>query len=608
MNSEAAIFPIDYTSASVRTLSWRGPRVVRFSLGVLCSWVALAVPLRAQATRDCDSDSVHTHAGAEARRISSIAVQSAAPARLLGGIAASLHVTTKERIVRSRLLVSVGDLFDASRVSESVRQLRNLRYLADADITVRCDGHGGVALTVTTRDAWSMWPRFALRSQARASAGLEETNLMGTGRTVRLRIRSDAGQLGLGVGLSDPTLFNDRTVGTVSHDTFRHGSGWRASLSSLDRGVFAPWTSEMAVQQTVRQTIGRTAPQSPSDSVRRAFANVMIARRVSFSSAGATYVMLGAEAERVALGAGPELPIIGPASVRRTIVAADFGVHRRSGQFANARWLLASAFDTAGRERARAEVPLGVEYEGVAGYGRDFYSHQPVTHVDAWVGRQWSLGRQNDAASHSTMPAAILSTDAWAAGYLTRGFTDWRAGSVRTAIGVVTPARRGLWTAQISAERLSQPDPDVRGIALTDPVLRAVPNSGRLAETAATGSLERTLRVRQLARGYALNLALFGAGSMRWDTAIGTRSADVSRGDELVSKEPLLAERLWIASVGVGIRLVPALFGRPTIGLEVGIPILHASGISGRPYIGVSIVPPFGSERHRQRRAFSDIP
>jgi hypothetical protein len=43
--------------------------------------------------------------------------------------------------------------------------------------------------------------------------------------------------------------------------------------------------------------------------------------------------------------------------------------------------------------------------------------------------------------------------------------------------------------------------------------------------------------------------------------------------------------------LGAGLRLAPWHSPRATLRLDVGVPVLHTSGVRGRPYVALSIVP-----------------
>ncbi len=538
---------------------------------------------------------------AAGRRITAIRVATAAPDRLPGGMRPPLHVTTRPEAVRSRLLFAVGQRIDTARVAESLRQLQSVSYLLDVRITAACDSAGGAALLVSTRDAWSIRPEFSVRGGQRATVGVAETNLFGTGRAARLYVRSDQGQLGVGAAYTDPTLFGGHALAAVRRDAYQDGRGWDAMLRTWDAGVFAPWGAGVAVQQSSRASVRRSTYTAPGDTVRRATVLALVSRRLTFTDRGATFLRVGAEAERTALAAGPQLPIVGPPTVRRTFAGVDLGAARRTARYVTAPWLLPAGSEPLRLGLTRPEVPLGFEAEALVSVGRDFTAHAAATHFDLWTGRIVPLGR----LSLNGPPRVLLSADVWASGYHPLGTGgEWNAGTLRASLGAVAPARHGLWSARVSVEHLADPDPDVRSLALVDPVQRAVPAAGRLAESALTGSIERSQHLFGLTRSYVLDAALFGAGSVRWEGA--TPRATDARAHSALGAERVAelagAERLYVGSIGAGLRLTPTHFGPATIRLDVGIPVVHSRTLGSRPFFGVSITPAFGIGRHRDGR------
>jgi hypothetical protein len=65
-----------------------------------------------------------------------------------------LHVTTRERYIRSLLLFKVGDPLDPEVIAESERLLRSTGYLTPVTITVR-EAPGGAEVVVHTHDQWT---------------------------------------------------------------------------------------------------------------------------------------------------------------------------------------------------------------------------------------------------------------------------------------------------------------------------------------------------------------------------------------------------------------------------------------------------------------------
>jgi hypothetical protein len=331
---------------------------------------------------------------------------------------------------------------------------------------------------------------------------------------------------------------------------------------------------------------------------------VLLAQRVRLSSSGGTFVQLGVEGERTVLAANSTVPLIGPASVRRSFVGVDVGLARHTLLYAGVPWL---SPPTAKRDPMLAnafEVPLGWTADGLVGFGRDFASRQPAAHVDLWAGRVWALG----TAADTHAPRALVVSDVWASGFrsLGRSSSDWSAGSLRTSFALALPASRGLWTARVSAERLLDPDPDSRSLAMSDPLLRAVPAASRLAESAISGVVDRSRHLVDFPGGYVLGASLFAAGSMRWNPAVRAQlAAPLIPGTGFGASPSVLqggvssAERLYVGSLGAGILLTPRRFGRSTIRLDVGYPVFRSSEVASRPYISLSIVPALGLGRQR---------
>jgi len=563
-----------------------------------------AAAIGAQSTAGCPAGATRAVESVSGRRISAVHIVTQGPPGLPGGFGTALHVTTRDATVRSGLLFAPGDSVDTLRVAESVRQLRRLRYLAGASVTVSCDSAGGVVVGVVTRDSWSMKPRLSAGAAGGAVAGLEEANLVGTGRAGRIYARSDRGQLGVGAAYSDPTILGGRLLGTISRDAYGDGGAWNATLRTRDAGVFEDWGFIAMARQSARQSVRLSAEAAPGDTVRRASLSLLVRRRLPSASTSATFLLAGVDAERSMLVSGAALPLAGPPSVRRTFAGIDVGLARRAGQFDVVPWLLPSAGDQ-GAHLAPAELPTGIEGEGVVALGRDFAAGRPAGRADLWVGRIWRLGRVDARGdeSESPIPRALLSSDVWASGYHPlAGGGGWSAGAIRGSLALVTPARRGLWLAQLSGERLVDPDPDVRSLVMVNRAQYALPPGSRLAEVAVSGSLERTVQLLGARRGLVLDGAVFAAAAAWRDVAAPRSPADSATGFSAAGDDPQSTtgiERLHVGSLGVGLRLTPTRFGRSTFGIDLAFPVVRSAQVRGRPYVAISIRPAFGLGRGR---------
>jgi hypothetical protein len=100
----------------------------------------------------------------------------------------SIHVTTKEWLIRSYLQFEAGQPFDSAEVAESERRLRAKRLFRELSMdSVRLED-GRLAVRVETQDGWSLKPKFALSvastGEWTGTLGVNEINLLGTGNQV----------------------------------------------------------------------------------------------------------------------------------------------------------------------------------------------------------------------------------------------------------------------------------------------------------------------------------------------------------------------------------------------------------------------------------------
>jgi len=96
----------------------------------------------------------------------------------------SIHVVTRENVIRDELLFEVGDAFDETVFRETARNLRRREIFKRVDIdTTRIDGK--FAVIVDTQDGQSLKPNFSFSIATDGTwtgrLGVTESNLLGTG-------------------------------------------------------------------------------------------------------------------------------------------------------------------------------------------------------------------------------------------------------------------------------------------------------------------------------------------------------------------------------------------------------------------------------------------
>lgn len=530
----------------------RAPRTIVVA-GLLLAFPAL----RAEAQR-CDTTTSRTVLAARAgRRIAAVHVQAdgLAPTRS-GGILERLHVRTRDGTIRRQLLFAAGDTVDTLAVGESLRRLRRVRYLADAEIVaVSCDG-GDVQLTVRTRDAWST--KASARTGSTGSAiAITERNVLGTGRELTLAARDEAGRLGVGGALRDPSLLGGPIALQLGQFAFRDGG---EAFLSLTRRPGAPDQVEASLD------VARRARQAPGDgeAFRRLGVDGLVAVPIRRAPDAVDFLLAGVHVERAALVAAAGSALVGPEQVRRAYGGLDVGTARRAIRYDTLTWLLPGG--------GISDVPLASELELLVGAGREWTTGRLAGRADLYAGRMWLPSR-----------GLLLTAGLWGGGFQRAGGRA-EAGSARIALAAFAPATRGLWAARVGIERLHAPDPDTRALASADAFAPALGTDARLAEGGASAMLERELWLGGIGRSWTVGAAVFGGGTMRWETA----DPDV--------------RTVALGAVGVGLRLLPRRGGRGTARLDVGVPLASSAGGRSRPWIGVSVSPALDALRHRDGR------
>ncbi|MDH5325592.1 MAG: BamA/TamA family outer membrane protein [Gammaproteobacteria bacterium] len=120
-----------------------------------------------------------------------------------------LHVNTKDHVIRNLLLFKTGDPFSVRQLQETERLLRGNSYLYDAAITVLGKRDDKIDVRVSTQDAWTLTGGVSFNrsgGENRSSFDLEERNLFGVGKTLKVRRSFQQNRTGTLFEYYDPAL------------------------------------------------------------------------------------------------------------------------------------------------------------------------------------------------------------------------------------------------------------------------------------------------------------------------------------------------------------------------------------------------------------------
>jgi hypothetical protein len=254
---------------------------------------------------------------------------------------------------------------------------------------------------------------------------------------------------------------------------------------------------------------------------------------------------------------------VGPKLVERRYHGPTIGLARRAAVFDTVSWLA--------ERQLLVDVPLGVEMEGLLSGGREDVSRSAAAFGSLWVGRMWVPREES-----------LASLDFWSSGYRIGHRSNYDAASSRALMSYYTRRGGALYTVHFAAEKLVNPDPDVRALETYDPTLSLIPSVYRLSENAAAAEFERATHLHSPIRAFNVDAAIFTAASYRTASALSQH------------------DHFGVAAVGAGLRLIPGSQGSGSLRLDVLYPVARSPQARRGITFAISITPWLQSNRQRE--------
>jgi hypothetical protein len=133
--------------------------------------------------------------------------------RRLFRLANRLHRATRVDAIRRQLLFHSGDPYSEVLVAESERALREKDYIYDSRVRPVAVHDGVVDVEVVTRDVWTsnLGVSFGTAGgKSKTAFKIEDSNLLGTGKGLRLEHRSDVDRTSDALAYTDPNVGGSR--------------------------------------------------------------------------------------------------------------------------------------------------------------------------------------------------------------------------------------------------------------------------------------------------------------------------------------------------------------------------------------------------------------
>jgi outer membrane protein assembly factor BamA len=159
----------------------------------------------------------------------------------------TLHIRTREEVIRKFLLFQENDPYDPAVLAETERNLRALHFVKLASVVARPPHDGVVDVDVTTQDGWTLELGGSLGSKGGTTTygvSLSENDLLGTGRRVSVDYDKEIDRTVRSVSFDDPYLFKPYWKGSLA---FENNSDGRRRFAEVARPFYSfltPWATD----------------------------------------------------------------------------------------------------------------------------------------------------------------------------------------------------------------------------------------------------------------------------------------------------------------------------------------------------------------------------
>lgn len=259
-------------------------------------------------------------------------------------LANSLHITTREGIVRRELLLHPGEPYDSARAAETARNLRALGVFRQVQVdSARSDS--GLVLQVTTRDGWSTRPDIRFRStggETEYTLAFIEDNVLGTASQASVKYRKTPDRTSTSFSFLQPR-FIARTIRFGIEYQDRSDGRRFGLLAGQPFYALSSKSSVLIKAEDRKERVLRffDGERVASDTLRREFQLLRVEAGLALSASSRGYFRAGAIAQFRQDGFSPEGVAV---STENTGAIGPFVEWRR------ARYILARGFVGFGRE------------------------------------------------------------------------------------------------------------------------------------------------------------------------------------------------------------------------------------------------------------------
>jgi outer membrane protein assembly factor BamA len=220
-----------------------------------------------------------------------------------------LHVDSRDSAIASHLLFRAGDRVSERRIEETLRNLRELRYIREPSVRALDCRDGAATLVVSAREVWTTNPGLSFgRAGGENSGGvkLEELNVLGLGKQLSFEVASDPERNSVTLHWRDPDVAGSRWVDDFAFRDSDDGQGWSVMLERPFYSLDSRWSTGLTVQrdETV-EPVYRLGEKLAAYGRRSEFGEIRFGRSAGLQDGWVRRTVFGLRREHAEFGAAP---------------------------------------------------------------------------------------------------------------------------------------------------------------------------------------------------------------------------------------------------------------------------------------------------------------
>jgi outer membrane protein assembly factor BamA len=221
-----------------------------------------------------------------------------------------LHIDTRDSAIQAHLLFREGERVSQQLIDETLRNLRDLRFIREPSVRALDCRDGRVTLEVAAREVWTTNPGLTFRrtgGENSSGAKIEELNVLGFGKQLIFEVTSDPDRKSSSLSWHDPAVLGSRWVNDIEYRDSDDGQGWSLLLERPFYSLDSRWGTGLdLLQDETVEPVYRLGERVAGFSRDAEYADVWFGRSGGLRNGWTRRLIFGLRRDHTGFGLAPD--------------------------------------------------------------------------------------------------------------------------------------------------------------------------------------------------------------------------------------------------------------------------------------------------------------